>query len=100
MTGGSMNIQCPVDLRGSGAHVTQSEAFTFRQAGTGDSRSIVFYLKHEIRRFPAKLYAYHRRLGVANGVADRLLGKAQQLMLDPRRQSFFGYAVGPKITAQ
>ena len=40
-------------------------------------------MKNEIRRFPAKCHAYHCRLGVANGVADRLLGKTQQLMLDP-----------------
>src|SRR5580704_17204725 len=100
MTGGSMNIQCPVDLRGSCAHVTQSEAFTFRQAGTGDSRSIIFYFKNEIRRFPAKRYAYHRRFGVANGVADRLLGKPKEFMLYLWRQTFFGYVVGPEITAQ
>src|SRR5437660_10501369 len=62
-------------MRGSCAHVMQSKAFTFRQAGTGDSRSIIFYFKNEIRRFPAKPHAYHGRLGVANGVADRLLGQ-------------------------
>ena len=95
-----MDVQFSVDLRGSGSHVTQSEAFAFLQAGTGDSRSIIFYLKNEIGRFPAKCHADHCRFGVANGVADRLLGKAQQLMLDPGRQSFFGYVVGPEITAQ
>src|SRR6266478_9990501 len=100
MAGGSMDIQFSVDLRGSCAHVTQSEAFTFLQAGSGDSRSIIFYLKNETRRFPAKCHAYHCRLGVANGVADRLLGKTQQFMLYPRRQTFFGYVVGPEITAQ
>ncbi len=47
-----------------------------------------------------KRHAYHRRLGVANGVADRLLGKTQKLMLYPERQTFFGYVVGPEITAQ
>src|SRR6266446_10522546 len=78
----------------------QSKAFTFLQAGTGDSRSIIFYFKNEIRRFPAKRHAYLRRLGLANGVADRLLGKTQQLMLYPWRQTFFGYVVGPEITAQ
>src|ERR1700730_7940866 len=100
MTGGSMDILFSVNLRGSCAHVTQSEAFTFLQAGSGDSRSIVFYFKNEIRRIPAKRHAYHRRLGVAHRVADRLLGKTQQLMLYPRRQTFFGYVVGPEITAQ
>src|ERR1700730_12499625 len=78
----------------------QSEAFTFLQASSGDSRSIIFYFKNEIRRFPAKCHAYHCRPGVANGVADRLLGKTQQLMLYPRRQTFFRYVVGPEITAQ
>src|SRR3984893_4936707 len=100
MTGGSMDILFSVDLRGSCAHVTQSEAFTFLQAGTRDSRSIIFYFKNEIRRFPAKRHAYYRRLGVANDVADRLLGKTQQLMLYPLREPFFGYVVGPEITAQ
>src|ERR1700730_8578021 len=100
MTGGSMDILFSVDLRGSCAHVTQSEAFTFLQAGTGDSRSIIFYFKNEIRRFPAKHHAYHGRLGVANGVADRLLGKTQQLVLYPWWETFFGYVVGPEITAQ
>src|SRR5258708_34209120 len=78
----------------------QSKAFTFLQAGTGDSRSIIFYFKNEIRRFPAKRHAYQRRLGVANGVADRLLGNPQQFMLYPPRQTFFGYVVGPETTAQ
>src|SRR5271154_6499094 len=100
MTGDSLDIQSTVDLRRSGAHVTQSEAFTFLQAGTGDSRSIIFYLKNEVWGVPAKCHAHHCRLGVANGVADRLLGKTQQFMLYPRRQTFFGYVVGPEITAQ
>src|SRR5208337_4339462 len=88
------------DLRGSCAHVTQSEAFTFLQGSFGDSRSIIFYFKNEIRRIPAKSHAYHCSLGVANGVADRLLSNTRQLMLYARRQSFFGYVVGPEITAQ
>ena len=100
MTGGSMDIQFPVDLRGSGTHVAQSEALTFRQAGTGDSRSIIFYLKDEIRSFPAKRHADHRRPGMANGVADRLLGKTQQFMAYARRETLFGNVVGPELTAQ
>src|SRR5271165_4825792 len=100
MTGGGMNIQFSVDLRGSGAHVTQAEAFTFLQTGTGNSGSIIFYFKNEVGRFPAERHAGRRGLGVAHRVADRLLGKTHQLMSYLRRQSFFGYVVGPEITAQ
>src|ERR1700694_1248470 len=99
MTGGGINILFSVDLRGSGAHVTQSEAFALLQAGTGDAGSVIFYLKNEVGRFPAERHAYHRGLGVAHRVADRLLGKTHQLMSDLRRQTFFGYVVGPEITA-
>jgi len=47
---------------------TQSKAFAFLQTGTGDSRSIIFYLKNEIRPVPSEA---SRLTSVGFGVGER-----------------------------
>jgi hypothetical protein len=49
---------------------------------------------------PAKADADDRWLGMANRVADRFLSDSEEVLLDRRRQEFFGYTVPMKVAMQ
>ena len=65
-----LDFQFCVDLLRSFSHTIQSDTFTLLQASFRDSGSVVFHLKNQIRRIPAKSHGNDGRFGVANGVAS------------------------------